>query len=133
MPSDNILCITQDKTLLEDPLFQAFWERNVAESVRQADAWPFVEEAVLQVSDWGFSLSDIQTQKKEDGGFFDLIKSMFNQVEREWVGFLGPIHVWQVCTLFAENIESFRIYLTFSWQQLVRTKETFPFQLSKYS
>ncbi|KAK3147576.1 hypothetical protein QOZ80_3BG0284080 [Eleusine coracana subsp. coracana] len=85
----------KDKTLLEGPMFQAFWERNVAESVRQADAQPFVEEAVLQVSDWGFSLSDIQTQKKEDRGFFELIKSMFNQVEREWVGFLGPIHIWQ--------------------------------------
>jgi hypothetical protein len=102
--STNILCITQDKTLLESPMFQSFWERNVAESVRQADAQPFVEEAVLQVSDWGFSLSDIQTQKKDDQGFFELIKSMFNQVEREWVGFLGPIHIWQVCTQFAGKI-----------------------------
>nr|CAB3496254.1 unnamed protein product [Digitaria exilis] len=87
--------VQQDKTLLEGPEFNAFWERNVAESVRQGDARPFVEEAVLQVSDWGFSLSDIQMQKKEDRGFFELIKSLFNQVEREWVGFLGPIHIWQ--------------------------------------
>ncbi|XP_062210879.1 uncharacterized protein LOC133912248 [Phragmites australis] len=85
----------KDKTLLEGPVFKAFWERDVAESVRQGDARPFVEEAVLQVSDWGFSLSDIQMQKKEDQGFFELIKSLFNQVEREWVGFLGPIHIWQ--------------------------------------
>ncbi|CAL4930473.1 unnamed protein product [Urochloa decumbens] len=85
----------KDKTLLEGPEFNAFWERNVAESVRQGDARPFVQEAVLQVSDWGFSLSDIQMQKKEDRGFFELIKSLFNQVEREWVGFLGPIHIWQ--------------------------------------
>ncbi|XP_062215956.1 uncharacterized protein LOC133916341 [Phragmites australis] len=85
----------KDKTLLEGPTFKAFWERNVAESVRQGDAQPFVDEAVLQVSDWGFSLSDIQMQKKEDWGFFELIKSLFNQVEREWVGFLGPIHIWQ--------------------------------------
>ncbi|XP_066348434.1 uncharacterized protein [Miscanthus floridulus] len=85
----------KDKTLLEGPVFNAFWERNVAESVRQGDARPFVEEAVLQVSDWGFSLSDIQMQKKEARGFFELIKSLFNQAEREWVGFLGPIHIWQ--------------------------------------
>jgi len=84
-------------------VFNAFWERNVAESVRQGDARPFVEEAVLQVSDWGFSLSDIQMQKKEARGFFELIKSLFNQVERVWVGFLGPIHIWQVCTLFSET------------------------------
>ncbi|KAL6644870.1 hypothetical protein ACP70R_016478 [Stipagrostis hirtigluma subsp. patula] len=85
----------KDKTLLEGPTFKAFWEKNVAESVRQGDAQPFVEEAVLQVSDWGFSLSDIQMQKKEDRGFFEFIKSLFNQVEQEWVGFLGPIHIWQ--------------------------------------
>lgn len=116
MPSTNIMCITQDKTLLDGPEFNAFWERNVAESVRQGDARPFVEEAVLQVSDWGFSLSDIQMQKKEDRGFFELIKSLFNQVEREWVGFLGPIHIWQVCTPFAEcDLKA--------WHQLVEIKE----------
>ncbi|WVZ56571.1 hypothetical protein U9M48_007078 [Paspalum notatum var. saurae] len=85
----------KDKSLLEGSVFNAFWERNVAESVRQGNALPFVEEAVLQVSDWGFSLSDIQMQKKEDRGFFELIKSLFSQAEREWVGFLGPIHIWQ--------------------------------------
>jgi hypothetical protein len=66
MPNANLLCVAQDKTLLEAPMFNAFWEKDVAESVRQADAQPFVEEAVMQVSDWGFSLSDIQMQKKED-------------------------------------------------------------------
>ena len=76
-------------------MFNAFWEKDVAESVRQGDAQPFVEEAVLQVSDWGFSLSDIQMQKREDLSFFELIKSLFRQAEREWVGFLGPIHIWQ--------------------------------------
>ncbi|KAL5208967.1 hypothetical protein ABZP36_004590 [Zizania latifolia] len=85
----------QDKTLLEGPMFNAFWEKDVAESVRQGDARPFVEEAVLQVSDWDFSLSDIQMQKKEDLSLFELIKSLFSQAEREWVGFLGPIHIWQ--------------------------------------
>ncbi|BAF11697.1 uncharacterized protein [Oryza sativa Japonica Group] len=85
----------KDKTSLESPMFNAFWEKDVAESVRQGDAQPFVEEAVLQVSDWGFSLSDIQMQKREDLSFFELIKSLFRQAEREWVGFLGPIHIWQ--------------------------------------
>ncbi|KAM0924233.1 hypothetical protein ACQ4PT_005008 [Festuca glaucescens] len=85
----------KDKTLLEAPMFNAFWEKDVAESVRQADAQPFVEEAVMQVSDWGFSLSDIQMQKKEDQGLFELIMSLFSHTEREWVGFLGPIHIWQ--------------------------------------
>jgi len=85
----------KDKTLLEAPMFSTFWEKDVAESVRQADAQPFVEEAVMQVSDWGFSLSDIQMQKKEDQGLFELIMSLFSHAEREWVGFLGPIHIWQ--------------------------------------
>ncbi|XP_051181817.1 uncharacterized protein [Lolium perenne] len=85
----------KDKTLLEAPMFNAFWEKDVAESVRQADAQPFVEEAAMQVSDWGFSLSDIQMQKKEDQGLFELIMSLFSHTEREWVGFLGPIHIWQ--------------------------------------
>jgi hypothetical protein len=97
-------------------VFNAFWERNVAESVRQGDARPFVEEAVLQVSDWGFSLSDIQMQKKEARGFFELIKSLFNQAEREWVGFLGPIHIWQVCTLFSETERDPK-----AWRHLVET------------
>jgi hypothetical protein len=57
---------------------------------------------VLQVSDWGFNLSDIQMQKKEAQRLFELIKSLFNQAKREWVGFLGPIHIWQVCTLFSK-------------------------------
>lgn len=100
MPNNNLMCITQDKTSLESPMFNAFWEKDVAESVRQGDAQPFVEEAVLQVSDWGFSLSDIQMQKREDLSFFELIKSLFHQAEREWVGFLGPIHIWQVCNMF---------------------------------
>ncbi|CAM0872653.1 unnamed protein product [Alopecurus aequalis] len=85
----------KDKTLLEASMFNAFWEKDVAESVRQGDAQPFVEEAVLQVSDWGFSLSDIQMQKREDQGLFEFFMSLFSQADREWVGFLGPIHIWQ--------------------------------------
>ena len=103
MPNTNHLCNTQDKTLLEAPMFNAFWEKDVAESERQGDAQPCVEEDVLQVSDWGFSLSDIQMQKKEDQGVFEFIKSLFSQAEREWVGFLGPIHIWQVRSLFPRN------------------------------
>ncbi|ONM23016.1 hypothetical protein ZEAMMB73_Zm00001d006190 [Zea mays] len=34
-------------------------------------------------------------QKKEAQRLFELIKSLFNQAKREWVGFLGPIHIWQ--------------------------------------
>ena len=70
-------------------MFNAFWERNVAEAVRQGDARPFVEEAVLQVSDWGFNLSNIQMQKKEAQRFFELIKSLFNQAKRVG-GISGP-------------------------------------------
>ena len=85
--------------LLEEPAFRELWEKDVAESVRQGDAKPFVEEAVIQVLDWGFSLSDIQVQKQKGGkGFLSLLKSLFSPAEKEWTGFLGPIHVWQVCS-----------------------------------
>ncbi|KAJ3699492.1 hypothetical protein LUZ61_003197 [Rhynchospora tenuis] len=86
----------KDKLLLEEPVFMEFWEKDVAESVRQGDAKPFIEESVIQVSDWGFTLSDIQVQKQKDGsGFISLLKSLFSPAEKEWTGFLGPIHVWQ--------------------------------------
>ncbi|KAJ3682814.1 hypothetical protein LUZ60_013041 [Juncus effusus] len=87
----------KDKLLTEDPKFLEFWNKDVAESVRQGNSKPFVEEAVIQVSDWGFSLSDIQVHKQKEGkgGFFAWVKSLFSPVEKEWAGFLGPIHVWQ--------------------------------------
>nr|CAD1828791.1 unnamed protein product [Ananas comosus var. bracteatus] len=86
----------KDKSLLEDPIYTEFWEKDVAESVRQGDTRPFVEEAMLQVFNWGFSLSDIQVQKQQDGkGLLSWLKSLYIQVEREWAGFLGPIHIWQ--------------------------------------
>lgn len=66
------------------------------ESVRQRDTKPFVEEAVLQVSRWGFSLADLQVQKHDGKGFVSWLKSLFNPTEREWAGFQGPIHIWQV-------------------------------------
>ncbi|URE35391.1 hydrolase, alpha beta fold family protein [Musa troglodytarum] len=56
-----LLCI-YDKSLLEEPVFREFWEKDAGESVRQGDAKPFVEEAMLQVSNWGFGLADLQVQ-----------------------------------------------------------------------
>ncbi|XP_042416417.1 uncharacterized protein LOC122005448 [Zingiber officinale] len=86
----------KDKSLLEESSFREFWERDVAESVRQGDAKPFKEEAVLQVSNWGFSLADLQVQKcHECDGLLSWLKSFYTEVEREWAGFLGPIHLWQ--------------------------------------
>lgn len=72
------------------------------ESIRQGNVKPFIEEAVLQVSNWGFSLRDLQVEKKcKERGLFDWFKNQFmflsNEVECELVGFLDPIHIWQVC------------------------------------
>ncbi|WOL14837.1 hypothetical protein Cni_G23618 [Canna indica] len=86
----------KDKSLVEEPSFREFWEKDVAESVRQADAKPFREEAVLQVSYWGFSLADVQVRKQHRGkGLLSWLKSLYSEVELEWAGFLGPIHIWQ--------------------------------------
>ena len=91
-----MLCI-QDKSLLEETNFNEFWEKDVVESVRQGDTEPFVEEAVLQVSDWGFNVADLQVQKQHEGkGLLLWLKSLYSSAEREWAGFLGPIHIWQV-------------------------------------
>lgn len=51
--------------MIEDPIYEEFWQRDVEESVRQGNAKPFVEEAVLQVSNWGFRLADLKLQKKQ--------------------------------------------------------------------
>ncbi|KAM7502045.1 hypothetical protein LguiB_000949 [Lonicera macranthoides] len=86
----------KDRALIEEPIFQEFWQRDVEESVRQGNAKPFVEEAILQVSSWGFSLADLKVQKKRQGkGFIFWLKSMYSQAEEELTGFLGPIHIWQ--------------------------------------
>lgn len=86
----------KDKSFLEKPNFNEFWEKDVAESVRQGDTKPFVEEAVLQVSYWGFNLADLQVQKRQEGkGFLQWLKSIYSPADREWAGFLGPIHIWQ--------------------------------------
>ncbi|KAL4389130.1 hypothetical protein S245_006715 [Arachis hypogaea] len=88
----------RDKALMEDPIYEEFWQRDVEESIRQGNAKPFLEEAALQVSNWGFSLLDLKLQKKKRSGSADLLiwlKSMFIEVQEEYTGFLGPIHIWQ--------------------------------------
>ncbi|CAL9097252.1 unnamed protein product [Musa acuminata var. zebrina] len=86
----------KDKSLLEEPTFREFWEKDVSESVRQGNPKPFIEEAVLQVSNWGFSLADLQVQKQHQGkGLLSWLKSLYSQAEHEWAGFPGPIHIWQ--------------------------------------
>lgn len=86
----------KDKVLTEGQIFREFWERVVAESVRQSNPKPFVEEAVLQVTNWGFSLADLQVRKKHEGKNLLLwLKSIYAQEDGEWTGFLGPIHIWQ--------------------------------------
>lgn len=86
----------RDKALIAEPIFVEFWQRDVEESIRQGDAKPFVEEAVMQVSDWGFSLGELKMQKKHRGsGILHWLKSKYSQEEEELMGFLGPIHIWQ--------------------------------------
>nr|DAD27928.1 TPA_asm: hypothetical protein HUJ06_029396 [Nelumbo nucifera] len=86
----------KDRILIEDPKFEAFWQRNVEESIRQGNPKPFVEEAILQVSNWGFNLADLKVQKKRLGkGILPWLKSMYSQADWELTGFLGPIHIWQ--------------------------------------
>lgn len=90
----------QDEILIEGPMFEEFWQRDVEESVRQGSTKPFIEEAVLQVSNWGFSLADLQVRKEcKRRGILPWLMSMYNQADCETVGFLDPIHIWQVCTL----------------------------------
>ncbi|XLS96597.1 hypothetical protein HN51_039332, partial [Arachis hypogaea] len=50
-----------DKALMEDPIYEEFWQKDVEESIRQGNA----KEAALQVSNWGFSLLDLKLQKKK--------------------------------------------------------------------
>lgn len=81
---------------MEDPIYEEFWQRDVEESIRQRNAKPFVEEAALQVTNWGFSLSDLKLQKsKQNSDLLSWLKSIFAETQ-EYTGFLGPIHIWQV-------------------------------------
>ena len=83
---------------MEDPMYEEFWQRDVEESIRQRNVKPFMEEAALQVANWGFSLSDLKLQKrKQSSNLLSWLKSMFTETE-EYMGFLGPIHIWQVST-----------------------------------
>ena len=91
---------SKDKALMNQPYFKEFWERNMEESIRQRHSKPFVEEAVLQVSDWGFTIADLHVPKNSQGnGLLHWLKSFYSSSEREWAGFTRPIHVWQVCPL----------------------------------
>ncbi|CAM8913663.1 unnamed protein product [Rhodiola kirilowii] len=86
----------KDQELINKSIFEQLWFRDVEESIRQGNTKPFVEEAVLQVSEWGFKLSDIQLQRKCQGsGVLQWLKSIFKQSECELTGFLEPIHIWQ--------------------------------------
>ncbi|XP_008224614.1 PREDICTED: uncharacterized protein LOC103324341 [Prunus mume] len=86
----------RDKALIEDPIYEEFWQRDLEESIRQGNVKPFVEEAVLQVSNWGFSLADLKLQKKQQGkGMLNWLKSLLSAAQEEYIGFLGPIHIWQ--------------------------------------
>ncbi|PWA65965.1 alpha/beta-Hydrolases superfamily protein [Artemisia annua] len=98
-PIDKWLSLSlseQDKAVTEDPVFKEFWQRDVEESIRQGNVKSFVEEAVLQVSNWPFSLTDLQVQKKcPEKGLFHWFNFMASEPECELVGFLEPIHIWQ--------------------------------------
>lgn len=90
----------QDEILIEEPIFEEFWHRDVEESIRQGNTKPFIEEAVLQVSDWGFSPADLQVRRKcQRGGILSWLRSFYSEAECELAGFQGPIHIWQVCLL----------------------------------
>ncbi|KAI4364275.1 hypothetical protein MLD38_020389 [Melastoma candidum] len=86
----------RDMALVEKPEFQELWRRNVEESVRQGSITPFVEEAVLQVSRWDFSLKNLHPRLKcQSKGILPWLKSIYSQPECESTGFLGPLHLWQ--------------------------------------
>lgn len=86
----------RDKAMIEEVKYQDFWKRDLGESVRQGNVKPFVEEAILQVSNWGFTISDLNVQKKRQGkGVIFWLKSIYKRPREELTGFFGPIHIWQ--------------------------------------
>lgn len=88
--------------------------KNVAESVRQGESKPFVEEAVLQVSNWGFTLADLQVQKQpERKCFLPWLRSLYQKPELKRTGFLGPIHIWQVCffSIFLPFVTNYSLHV----------------------
>ncbi|KAK7345599.1 hypothetical protein VNO77_16205 [Canavalia gladiata] len=96
---DKLLSLSlgkKDKLLIEEPVFEDFWQRDVEESVCQGKINPFIEEAVLQVSNWGFDIEELHVQKKcQTRGILLWLKSMYSQAECELAGFLGLTHIWQ--------------------------------------
>ncbi|EXB98573.1 hypothetical protein L484_014418 [Morus notabilis] len=96
---DKLLSLSlgkRDKALIEDPIHEEFWQRDVEESIRQGNVEPFIEEAIMQVSNWGFSLAELKLHKKQRGkGMLNWLKSMISEPQEEYIGFLGPIHIWQ--------------------------------------
>jgi len=80
---------------VEQDFFIDFLRKDMQESVRQGNSAPFVEETVMQVNKWGFSLAELQVRKKLMKGFTSWFHSLFNEVPEEWEGFLRPIHIWQ--------------------------------------
>ncbi|KAJ8751535.1 hypothetical protein K2173_016769 [Erythroxylum novogranatense] len=92
----SLSLVNRDKALIEDPIYEEFWQRDVEESIRQGNTKPFTEESVLQVSKWGFSLADIKLQKKKPGkSILNWLQFLLNGAQEEYTGFLGPIHIWQ--------------------------------------
>ncbi|PIN18475.1 hypothetical protein CDL12_08847 [Handroanthus impetiginosus] len=98
-PIDKWLSLSlgkKDRDLVETSAFEEIWQRDVEESIRQGSPKPFVEEAMLQVSNWGFSLTDLQVQRKcPRKGILPWLQFMYAQPECELTGYLGPIHIWQ--------------------------------------
>lgn len=98
----KFMSYVQDEILIEEPRFMEFWHRDVEESICQGSAKPFVEEAALHVSNWGFSLVDLQVRRNcLTQGFLLWLKSMYTEAECELAGFLRPIHIWQVCQTYS--------------------------------
>ncbi|KAL8480592.1 hypothetical protein ACS0TY_027222 [Phlomoides rotata] len=86
----------KDKDVVETSAFEERWHRDVEESICQGNLKPFVEEAILQVSDWGFALTDLQVQRKcARKSILPWLQFFYGQPECELTGYLGPIHVWQ--------------------------------------
>ncbi|XP_076888913.1 uncharacterized protein LOC143539505 [Bidens hawaiensis] len=98
-PVDKWLSLSlseRDKNVTEDPLFIKFWQRDVEESIRQGTVKPFIEETVLHVSNWPFSIRDLHVQKKcPEKGLFHWFKFISEEPECELTGFQGLIHIWQ--------------------------------------
>ncbi|KAH9626848.1 hypothetical protein KSS87_020489 [Heliosperma pusillum] len=86
----------KDQVVVETTNFEEFWQRDVEESVRQGHMKSVIKEAVLQVSEWGFSLADLQARRRCPGkGILSWLKSIYSIAECKLTGFTGPIYIWQ--------------------------------------